>query len=406
MDTEKLLKLSSAFSPRVPIDSRSLFCGRINQISQLMEIVGERGLHGILFGERGVGKTSLVYILNELLNEVIGKSFVLHIPCNTVPSFDEIARHVANKLTFFRRTKRVGFSSDDTVEQIDLSSMLSDEPTVAEVGEILALLKPPAVIVLDEFDRIRNSDDRTKIANLVKSLSDKSAGVTLVLVGVAHDVLELIGHHPSIERCLRQVRMPIMSPEELKEIIDKGLAILQMTIHDHVEDVIIESSAGFPHFTHLLARNCAKSAISEDSNHIDVGHFTASLDLAMQDIQESLRNAYEQATLSTKPTMFKEVLLACALAPLDEHGTFQAKDLESALGKILKRSVKLTDYVYHLGKLSSGERGNIFEKIGTEKRHRYRFTNPLMRPYIRLEAQRAGINGSITNGEQLVLWET
>ena len=190
MDTEKLLKLSSAFSPRVPIDSRSLFCGRINQISQLMEIV-EAESHGILFGERGVGKTSLVYILNELLNEVIGKSFVLHIPCNTVPSFNEIARHVANKLTFFRRTKRVGFSSDDTVEQIDLSSMLSGEPTVAEVGDILGFLKPPAVIVLDEFDRIRNSDDRTKIANLVKSLSDKSAGVTLVLVGVAHDVLEL-----------------------------------------------------------------------------------------------------------------------------------------------------------------------------------------------------------------------
>ena len=60
--------------------------------------------------------------------------------------------------------------------------------------------------------------------------------------------------------------MPIMSPEELKEIIDKGLAILEMTIHDHVKDVIIESSAGFPHFTHLLARNCAKAAISEDSS--------------------------------------------------------------------------------------------------------------------------------------------
>jgi len=54
-----------------------------------MEIVGERGLHGILFGERGVGKTSLVFILNELLNEAIGKAFVLHVPCNTVPSFNE-----------------------------------------------------------------------------------------------------------------------------------------------------------------------------------------------------------------------------------------------------------------------------------------------------------------------------
>ena len=368
--------------------------------------MGERGFHGILFGERGVGKTSLVYVLNELLNDMIGESFVLPIPCNTVPSFNEVAQYIACKLTFFQKTKQVGFASNEGVEQIDLSSMLSEKPTIAEVVEILSLLRPPAVIVLDEFDRIDTIEDRTKIADLVKSLSDSSAGVTLVLVGVAHDVLELIGHHPSIERCLRQVRMPLMSPEELREIISKGMAILEMTIDNDVQNVIIESSAGFPHFTHLLSRNCAKAAATADTTEIKAGHFISSLDLAMQDIQESLRHAYEQATLSTKPTMFKEVLLACALTPVDVYGTFRAKDLETALSKILKRTVRITDYSYHLGKLSSEERASVLEKIGTEKRHRYRFANPLMRPYIRLEAQLTGINGGMLKDRQLFLWNT
>jgi hypothetical protein len=284
-----------------------------------------------------------------------------------------------------------------------LSSLLSEKATVAEVADLLLLLKPPAVIVLDEFDRVHKPDDRTKTADLAKALSDSGAGVTLLIVGVAHDVVELIGHHPSIERCFRQVKMPIMSAEELGEIIDKGMGILEMSVASEVRKAVTESSAGFPHFTHLLARNCAKAAIVEDKKHIEAVHFASSLDTAMQDIQESLRHAYEEATISTKPTMFKEVLLACAIAPLDEHGTFQAKDLEAPLSKILKQEVTLASFTYHLGKLSSPERQNILEKVGTEKRHRYRFSNPLMRPYIRLEAQRRGFGERASEGKQLPL---
>jgi putative ribosome biogenesis GTPase RsgA len=52
-------EVQDLFSPAAPINSASLIAGRQEQISQLTDAVFENGRHAILFGERGVGKTSL-----------------------------------------------------------------------------------------------------------------------------------------------------------------------------------------------------------------------------------------------------------------------------------------------------------------------------------------------------------
>src|SRR5216683_2158855 len=76
-DDEKLrqrVKVSSAFSPSAPIDSRALFAGRREQVNRTISAVFQRGQHVVLFGERGVGKTSLANTLYDLLQEVLGQS--------------------------------------------------------------------------------------------------------------------------------------------------------------------------------------------------------------------------------------------------------------------------------------------------------------------------------------------
>ena len=67
-DFEKIaLSLSEVFTPATAINSADLFCGRTTQIRAIVDAINQVGQHAILYGERGVGKTSLGRILSTKL---------------------------------------------------------------------------------------------------------------------------------------------------------------------------------------------------------------------------------------------------------------------------------------------------------------------------------------------------
>jgi replication-associated recombination protein RarA len=86
-EEEKIKKLSllgQVFSPTSPIIARDLFFGRYEQIEKIVDSINENGQHIILFGERGVGKTSLANIINDQVTGVIPAK----ITCNRDDDFN------------------------------------------------------------------------------------------------------------------------------------------------------------------------------------------------------------------------------------------------------------------------------------------------------------------------------
>jgi len=75
-------------------------------------------------------------------------------------------------------------------------------------------------------------------------------------------------------------------------------------------------------------------------------------------------------------------VLACAKAHHDEFGYFSSASLVEALSLVLGKKVIQQAVTYHLGKLISAARGPLLERSGEERRYRYRFVNPMMRPFI------------------------
>ena len=57
----------SIFTPGAPINEKDLFAGRSEQVEKIIDAVSQRGCHAILYGERGVGKTSLSNMLSAFL---------------------------------------------------------------------------------------------------------------------------------------------------------------------------------------------------------------------------------------------------------------------------------------------------------------------------------------------------
>ena len=62
------------------------------------------------------------------------------------------------------------------------------------------------VIVIDEFNEIDDPYAATITANVIKALSDVGSNVTIIVVGVADDVDDLIVTHESTDDALSRFR--------------------------------------------------------------------------------------------------------------------------------------------------------------------------------------------------------
>src|SRR5581483_3978492 len=96
-----ILEINKAFTPGAPIDSRDLFAGRKKQRDKVIGTIFQKGQHAILFGERGVGKTSLANTLFDFL-VLMGKFSYqrARINCSDDMDFGAIWRSIFKQLTF------------------------------------------------------------------------------------------------------------------------------------------------------------------------------------------------------------------------------------------------------------------------------------------------------------------
>jgi hypothetical protein len=76
------------------------------------------------------------------------------------------------------------------------------------------------------------------------------------------------------------------------------------------------------------------------------------------------------------------VLLACALAEVDDLRYFTAAAVRKPLRIITGRQYEIPNFAKHLKELSDPVRGQILQRTGEKRRIRYRFSSPILRPYI------------------------
>ena len=192
-------------------------------------------------------------------------------------------------------------------------------------------------IFIDEFDRFQDPGGRVLFADTIKALSDRVVSSTIVLIGVADSVGELIREHRSVERALVQIQMPRMSTSELVEIATKGIAAARMTIAGAAVARIAALSQGLPHYTHLLTQLAAQAALGKRRAHVGVRDVDAAVTRAMERAQQSIVESYREAVTGTSGSIYPQVLLACALAEEDEFGFFASSDVREPLSRILQK---------------------------------------------------------------------
>lgn len=374
------LQAARVFTPRTPVTVRELFAGRLDQMNKVFDALGQTGLHAILYGERGVGKTSLANIIAILAADT--KVLTCKVNCEAGDTFETAWKKALNEFTYSTKRQGVGFTGLEEGEIKRLSDFVHEKIDANSLRVLFAGTGAPLLIIFDEFDRLSAKAGKA-FTDVIKTLSDTGAMATLLLVGVADTVDRLIKDHASVARALVQIHMPRMKPKELTEIVVTGAKKLGVTFEPEATVQIVQLSQGLPHYTHLVARNAARQAVKRLSRSVTVDDVAGALQDAVGDAQHSIKTQYHAATTSShKGALFREVLLACALAKKDGLSYFQAADVVEPLSAMMGKAYEIPAFARHLSKLCEPARSSVLERTGQRRRYRYRFTEPLLEPFI------------------------
>lgn len=251
-------RIFQAFDAGMPVNNRSGLGGRESELSVLCDDMLEQNKHGIIFGPRGSGKTSLARVFGELADEA--QNIVLYHSASGDMSFSDLMRPFLQEL----RTSFQGMVKDQRVEQ------LMHEPYYArDFAAVMADDVPSRVIlVLDEFDRILSVAAKTEIAALMKLLSDMRTRVRLLIVGIATNLEDLLKGHPSLRRHLASVPVGAIAPSDLTKLLASCANEAGITFDENATERLVKRSVGSPYHLRLFGTHAALAAC--DNNRKDV----------------------------------------------------------------------------------------------------------------------------------------
>lgn len=367
----RLVDLSRTFTPGAPVVRLQNFAGRLELLSTVFRAISQAGQHVALFGDRGVGKTSLANVLGESFVQSGQPIRSLRVACSTTDTYETVWRRLFRKL-------KIELDDDQGI-------------TPAFVVEALDSLDFHPLLVVDEIDRFTDDEGLSLFADTIKALSDDVVRATIVVVGVSGSIESLIGDYLSVGRALIQIKVERMALKELRQIVESGLEQLGMKAPSDTAYRLAALSEGLPHYTHLLSYHAAEWAICDDRYELNAGDIRKAVHVAVAKAQDSIRSNYAKAIRSPRTdNLFEQVLLASALAEKDEVGFFTPRDVRDPLREILGRKVPISAYMRHLNEFSSEGHGNILQKRGAPRKWVFRFTDPMMQPYVVLRGVETG----------------
>lgn len=360
-EDERRLKESgvrNVFTPHTPINQENLFRGRITEVQQILSTLNTPGQHVLLFGDRGVGKSSLANIASSKLIKIAGKDLVIK-RCSKSDSFSTIFESALMKCGIDISIQSKNISGSFSIkgigcqESTEYNGFMDKVQSPSWIYEKLKDLN--TLLLIDEFDSIQNKEDKHKVAELIKLLSDSNSSFKIFVVGIAESAEELTAGHPS------------------------GSAKLKLNFTRDAKFRICRLSSGYPHFTHLISLKSAEGAIINEVTDIDIDDVNEAIEKSILDCENSLRQSYDE-TVKSSSTMivYRKILYATALC-YDEF--IRSKSIRFIYNLIFDEEITQQRLNQYLSKLVSNSNDKILRRL---TKGVYRFTDPRMSSYIRL----------------------
>ncbi|UAJ09330.1 ATP-binding protein [Glacieibacterium megasporae] len=362
------LALRDTLGASQPVTTRDRFSGRHDALTQLIAAIEQQRVHVVVYGERGIGKTSLAHVFADTAREA--RYIVLYGSCGTDGRFDEIFRAFAAKIPMLYH-RSVLPTTVEVEQALNFDSLLPAGPFgPREVSDLFSdVVGTRVILILDEYDRIADPHFRRDVAELIKNLSDRAARVQLVVTGVASNLDELIGFAPSIRRNIIGLPMRPLNLGEVAEILHLGQDAAGLYFTDAAVQMISTMANGSPYLVRLLGHRAGIAALDQRRTQIDPAHAKLAVERVLTEWNATLPRRIQSLLAREEARAQWPLLVAAAEAGTYSDGWFVAADVAAEMpGGPSPASIES-----ELRKLATAHELLESEVVGPETRFRYRF---------------------------------
>ena len=320
------LALADVLGASQPIISREQFSGRRDTLSALIGAIEQQRSHVVLYGERGIGKTSLVHVFAETAREA--GYLVLYGSCGVEADFDEMFRAFAAEIPLLYHSG-ISPTAHEAGHDRGFASLLGTDPI--DPRELASLLQKivgtRVIVILDEYDRAASPAFRRDIAELIKNLSDRAARVQLILTGVGSNLDELIGFTPSIRRNIVGLPVGPMRASELEEILARAEEAADLQFAPTAREFIVRMSGGSPYLARLLGNRAAGRALDDRRRSVSEADVIAGTEAVLAEWNAGLPRRVQALLQRSDVQAEWSALIAAARASGTPDGWFSPHDL-------------------------------------------------------------------------------
>lgn len=394
--------LKRTLSPTTPIRSAEFLRGREQKLEDIRRSLVQPGRHIFIYGDRGVGKTSLAQ--TAAFEHHNANSEPVRISCDISSTFLSVAYAAARKIldqdptisktsTNRKAGASISIASAETVSVVERTQL--EEPktaaeALAQISFAVSHTSTRPIIVIDEFERVTDAKERGLFADFIKQVSDQSVAVTLIFCGVGKALDELLDAHHSCYRYLTAIELERLSSKPLYEIIGYAAHALNIGVETGSAYRIVEISDGFPHYVHLLTEKLFWNAF-DDAEYVTrttPAQYLASVKAAVIDIEPKLRSVYDRATQKYNGDYDPIIWAVADHYQLRRRSTDIFQSYRRLMHILGKDAFDRDKFNARMNALKRPTHGEIL--LGNRQGW-YEFRETVIRGYVRLRAEERGV---------------
>lgn len=403
----------NAFQPGTAVAEPDSFAGRRQQVLTLTDALQTIGSVPLIYGHRGLGKTSLALQVErialgdvELLQDLGAGDRALqasqrlitrYVACtDDVKDLDGLLQLLLNAAetvdtpdnetsTLVDRTTRKKLTAKifeiETVRKYATAKAkisyknLSIQEQVRVLSDLISdVYAQPVLYIVDELDRV----SAPGLASFVKANSTNS--LKFMLVGIATNVSGLLADHRSLERSLVPVEVPLMKQAELREIIEKAISHLEeqgvgIEFSPEAVSALVDAAGGFPWFIHVLGQSVLVRVFDSERSRVTLGDIEAVIaEIVENRFAEQFDDDYKTAV---RDSYGREMVLKC-FAEWPEPSIPVAEVYQRI------RAGGVGNPSAYKSNLCNNDFGKVLITPNASNRGLVRFSNEMFKTYVRL----------------------